>query len=409
MPCVHAWPAVGTSGIGRRIPAACLALESTRGHRPETAECRPGAAPACQPRPRHQAPSPRHSPGSHLDGRRLGPQAGDGLVAVAQAPAEPLLLLCLLGQAVLEPQLHLGQPVRLLLHLQVQLGEHAFVLRHLQLQLRQPVPELGALLQPGAGWGTGQDPCEAGSPWGAGTPAGTPWAPCSPGCARSLRRGPPPALHAAPAAPPRSAASPASVAHSPPSAGPGASPGPCLPAESAQGACGQGGQGEARGGRAECVQGQGRGARRQREREKRKGGKRGREGAPEMKMKRGEKDGEDSETGTAPAAPCPPSPYFPECESHTWYLYRVHTPISHPREKSPPAPGCHVTLEGLVKVASIQEHFPGRLLPPSGCWAHTPHPSSGGQTAQRPRPLPLRDALVASPALIGGGSLPGPG
>lgn len=47
-------------------------------------------------------------------------QAGDGLVAVS-APAEPLFLLRLLGQAVFEPQLHLGQPVGLLLHLQVQL------------------------------------------------------------------------------------------------------------------------------------------------------------------------------------------------------------------------------------------------------------------------------------------------
>lgn len=68
-------------------------------------------------------------------------------MAVAQAPAEPLFLLRLLGQAVLQPQLHLSQPVGLLLHLQVQLRKHAFVLCHLQLELGQLVAEPGTLLQ----------------------------------------------------------------------------------------------------------------------------------------------------------------------------------------------------------------------------------------------------------------------
>lgn len=112
-----------------------------------------------------------------------------------------------------------------------------------------------------------------------------------PGCARSLYRGLP-AWPSAPAAPPRSAASPASVAHSPPSAGPGASPSRCLPAESRGGACGQGRWGKGRGsGEAETVQGGvGRGPRwggREKEKRERKAGDGRRE---ERRVSREDKD-----------------------------------------------------------------------------------------------------------------------
>lgn len=34
-----------------------------------------------------------------------------------------------------------------------------------------------------------------------------------------------------------------------------------------------------------------------------------------------------------------PAPYFPECESHKSYLYRVHTPISHRKGEVTSRPG----------------------------------------------------------------------
>lgn len=87
--------------------------------------------------------------GAHLYLLGLGLEAGDGLLAVPQPPAEPLLLLSSLSQGVLEPQLHLGQAVCLLLYLQVQLCQPGPRLLRLPLQLGQPLLQLGVLLAPG--------------------------------------------------------------------------------------------------------------------------------------------------------------------------------------------------------------------------------------------------------------------
>lgn len=114
----------------------------------------------------------------------------------------------------------------------------------------------------------------------------------------------------------------------------------------------------------------------------------GEKGLTKKKMKTGEKDGEGGETGTAPAHPTPiPHPPIFLSVKATRHIYTEFTLLFYiAGENSPPAPGASRDPGGPVKVVSIREHFPDGTPPPAG-----------------------RDALVASPALIGGGSLPGPG
>ena len=155
------------------------------------------------------------------------------------------------------------------------------------------------------------------------------------------------------------------------------------------------------------------------------------EGAPAQRREKQEREGRQlkgdirrrqRKEGEPGGWPYPPlSCYFPECESNkkVIFIHRVHTPVLHRQMRiNLPPFGGHTTSEGLVSgdkylgsISQAQWHLLGWTR---GLWRDgVPHLKWKGQSAQGQASPPAAPTLGwqcgASPALIEGGSLPGPG